>query len=119
MARAVVSKKAPFLAKHVPNWRSEDSVVVLASYLGRPAGWRRPPEDEMQRVANLVRQDIEVVRRRIDGFRFLDTGRPDDVRPSHRDKQIWERYRDDPMQCAMDADWIIEGRKWRPAWLYK
>ncbi len=99
-------------------WRSEDSVVILASYLGRPAGWRLPPEDELQRVANLLRRDVDVVRRRMDGFRHLDTGRPD-ATPSHRDKAIWERYRDDPAACAMDAEWIIEGRKWRPAWLYK
>ncbi len=99
-------------------WRSEDSIIVLASYFDRPPGHRLPPELELQRVANLLRVPVHEVRRRMDRFSAIDQGRSQGL-PTPRDRRIWQRYRDDPAACAADAEWILEGRKRRPAWLYK
>lgn len=100
-------------------WRSSDSVVVLAAYLERPRGHRLPPPDQQQRVANLLGVDVDLVRRRLAGFAELERGgTPRPGGATHRDHQLWLHYRDDPVRLGGDAEWIVEGRKWRPAWLY-
>jgi hypothetical protein len=106
------------MAQESKPWRSEDSVVVLASYLSRPRGLRLPPEMEIDRVADVLRVGPSRVRERMQSFSRLDRGDADGL-PTPRDRLLWERYSDDPPRCAVEAEWILAGRKWRPAWLFK
>lgn len=103
------------------SWRRDDSLVVLSVYMARPPGRRLPPEAESQRAANLLHVPIERIRQRMVGFAVLDPGNPMTGEPprSRADRALWRRYHDDAMRCHTDAEWVLEGRKWRPRWLYR
>ncbi len=101
------------------SWTKDDAIVALAAYFERPAGHLLPPEAAIQRTANQLRVPAEKVRTHMDAFASLDPDNPRSGALATRlDKTIWERYRDDGPACAMDAEWILEGRKWRPKWLF-
>ncbi len=101
------------------SWTKDDAIVTLAAYFERPAGHLLPPVAAIQRTANQLRVPTERVRAHLDAFACLD---PDNERdgavPTRTDKAVWARYEADAPACAMDAEWILEGRKWRPKWLF-
>ncbi len=102
------------------SWTKDDTIVVLAAYFERPAGHQLPPEAALQRTANQLRVPVETVRAHMDAFASLDPDNPRQDAPTTRtDRAVWERYGDDAPSCAMDAEWILEDRKWRPKWLFR
>lgn len=77
-----------------------------------------PPDLEIQRVANLLRRPPSQVKERFRRFAAIHEGATEGL-PTPRDRALYHRYVDDRATCAADAEWILDGRRWRPAWLYK
>ncbi len=115
-------KEGPALAERMRlrrSWTKDDAVVTLAAYFERPAGHLLPPQAAMQRTANQLRVPLDRVRAHTDAFATLDPENPrSGAAVTRTDRATWEKYGDDAPACAMDAEWILEGRKWRPKWLF-
>ncbi|MGB1585622.1 MAG: hypothetical protein ACPHID_01070 [Thermoplasmatota archaeon] len=96
-------------------WTRDDTLLVLASYLDRPRGMRIPPQPERERVANLVRRDLDAVTDRYQAFADVEAG--DAAGPTVT--RLWQQFGHRPLDCAIEADEVLEARKRVPYHLRK
>ncbi len=99
----------PALGAPVP-WTRGHSLVVLASFMDRPPNMAIPPALERERVANLLRAEVDEVTRRYWMFHRLAGG--DGEPPEPRERKLWNEFEGHPLECAMAADeWLAERRR--------
>ena len=96
-------------------WTRDDTLLVLASYLDRPRGMRIPPQVERERLANVVRRDLDAVTERYQAFASAEAGEP--VGPTVM--RLWATFGTQPLDCAIAADEVLEARKRVPYHLRK
>jgi len=104
------------VARQPAAWNRTDSLVVLASFLERPGGMTIPPQLERMRVANVLGHDVAEVVRRYWMFVALEQGQDD---AGTREKRLWARFADAPLECAIAAEEALAERRPRPDRLYR
>lgn len=87
------------------SWNRTDSLLVLASYLDRPGRLVVPPSQERERIAGVLRHELDAVSRRYWMFAGLDPTNDAEGEPAgERERRLWEQYESDRMQCMLLAD---------------
>lgn len=105
------------MAKDARSWSRKDSLLVLASYVEKPARIMVPPLRERERLANLTGHSVQEVTARLWMFAALDPDNSATGDAGKRETELWQQYADDRLELMLAADALLEERKRIPRYL--